>query len=136
MDLERILSHYREHGAQKTYLAQHCELQLPTGQLATVVYVLPKYVLSLAETRSTDMQAMMRLALAESLSEVHLACADKETGQQEAYAVILRYNARAVRVGDQLVCWLEGCNVEGSAWAETRYEKAFRRQCKAYVVAM
>ena len=43
LDRASILDHYRSRGAGATFLAATCEHELPTGDIAILVYVLPKY---------------------------------------------------------------------------------------------
>ena len=78
-----ILAHYRMHKAEGTFLVQACEKTIGGVFAVDKVYVLPKYSLKFATERPADMQAVMRLALATSIPEIHLACCNPETGQYD-----------------------------------------------------
>lgn len=79
LDLDKILQHYRQHGAQKTSIAQHCPVELSDGTRAVTVYVMPKYCLDLAEKNPGDMMSMLGIATATSVAEIEAACASKDT---------------------------------------------------------
>ena len=80
-----ILAHYRLHKAEGTFLVQACEKTIGGVFAVDKVYVMPKYSLEFATERPADMQAVMRLAMATNIPEVHLACANSETGNYDIY---------------------------------------------------
>ena len=69
MDRTELLRHFREHGARATYLASSCDVTLPTGEKACLVYVFPKYKLKLATERASDVTSALKLALATTVTE-------------------------------------------------------------------
>ena len=80
-----ILVHYRKHKAEGIFLVQACEKTIGGGFEVDKVYVMPKYSLQFATERPADMQAVMRLAVATSIPDIHLACAHPETGKYDIY---------------------------------------------------
>jgi hypothetical protein len=91
LDCKSICQYHQEKGAAATYLSSACKVVLATGEMATMVYVIPKYILRYASDRPEDMQACLQLALAETSEMVEAACASKETG---AYDIVRHMNLR------------------------------------------
>ena len=83
LDRAGILDHYRAHGARGTFLAATCDHKLPTGDVAVLVYVLPKHKLEKAMECPTEMSALLKLSVASSRSEVQKACAHPRTGEYD-----------------------------------------------------
>ena len=79
LDRASILDHYRSRGAGATFLAATCEHELPTGDIAILVYVLPKYKLEKAVECPSEMSACLKLSLAKSRADVEKACCHPRT---------------------------------------------------------
>ena len=80
-----ILAHYRKYKAEGIFLVQACEKTIGGVFAVDKVYVMPKYSLEFGTERPADMQAVMRLAMATNIPEVHLACANPSTGHYDIY---------------------------------------------------
>ena len=83
VDFNDILQHYRKHGPAGTFLTQPILKVLSTGEVASRVYVFPKYRLEYAHDRQADMQSMLALASARTQEEVERACASRSTGNYD-----------------------------------------------------
>ena len=80
LDFNCILRHYRQCGAEKTFMTKPAHKILATGEKSVRVYVMPKNKLDYVVEKPADMQSMLALALAENQAEVENACADLDTG--------------------------------------------------------
>eukprot|EP00959_Pyramimonas_sp_CCMP1952_P148297 3102625-Pyramimonas_sp.AAC.1 len=64
-----IRDRYREHGPKKTHLMQPSSARLSTGE-TECVYAMSNYKLNRASENSCDMEAMLKLAQAETALDV------------------------------------------------------------------
>lgn len=80
LDRHTILGHYKVAGPTGTFLASTCEHMVEPAGLCKLVYIMPKYKLSLCEERSADMVSALKLSLATTVKEVELACQHPQTG--------------------------------------------------------
>ena len=84
LDRAAILAHYRQHGPRGTFLASTCKVTLASSKKASIVYVMPKYKLSLCWDDKDGMAACMKLALASDGESVRTAC-NAATGTYDVY---------------------------------------------------
>ena len=85
LDLEKMLKHYRQHGARGTFLVSNCHKRLADGFEARVLYAIPKYNLDFVASKPDDIAAALKLGLASSVPEVADACACPETGAYDIF---------------------------------------------------
>jgi len=85
LDISRLLTHWRQHGREQTYIVRDCSVPLSTGDVAVRAYVMPKYKLRFATERHTDMADVMKLALATTPQEIRLACLSRKSGTYDLY---------------------------------------------------
>lgn len=85
LDRQDLLSHFRKHGATKTFMAQTCNKYVENLGRAKLCYVMPKYVLRYAWERSSDMRAAMKLALASDVDQVEDAASHGETSVYDIF---------------------------------------------------
>lgn len=79
LDRSDLLAHFRKHGPRNTYLASTCNVYLPTGDKAKLVYILPKFTVRFAMEKHDDMRAVLQLSLAQDVAAVEAACAHAKT---------------------------------------------------------
>ena len=80
LDRGKIIAHFHSHGARGTFIAAPCKKELRTGDVATHIYVLPKFALRLAKEKPREMQAALDLGLSATASDVLEACRHPRTG--------------------------------------------------------
>ena len=81
IDAKRMRAWLREQtSTEMLYLHIDCAVTFADGEIATHVYVLPKYSLRWAQTRSEDMRSMLRLGCAQTVGDVEAACSSEVTG--------------------------------------------------------
>ena len=85
LDISRLLTHWRQHGREQTYIVRDCSVLLSTGDVAVRAYVMPKYTLRFATERQGDMADAMKLALASTSEQIRNACLSRATGTYDLY---------------------------------------------------
>ena len=99
------MQHFHRCGPRGTYLGTSCSKKLRSGEVAKLCYVLPKFQLRFAEERPADMAACVRLALAETPSQVQEACFHPSTGTYDLMRhIYLRQSFATVWVTEQKHC--------------------------------
>ena len=102
LDRTQLLEHYHSTGARGSYLATSCSLDLATGQTAKLLYIMPKYSLRMVVDKPAEMQAVLRLSLAESSEEVQAAASNPTTGTYDVFRhIYLRQTFVALYVVDK-----------------------------------
>ena len=104
LDRHTILGHYKVAGPTGTFLASTCEHMVEPAGLCKLVYIMPKYKLSLCEERSADMVSALKLSLATTVKEVELACQHPQTGCYD----IWRHMYLSADLHSSLCFWREG----------------------------
>ena len=69
-------------------------------------------------------------ALGAKLRKLRETVSDLEDARPDKQRVAVRYGPRAIRVGDQLVCWIADAGLEWTDWAQTRYTDDQRRHAR------
>jgi hypothetical protein len=80
LDFNRIAKHYQQHGAEGSFITQNVRILLPDGEMSKRVYIMPKYSMDRVSQSQADMQAALRLATAQTATDVERSCANLATG--------------------------------------------------------
>ena len=80
LDFNRIAKHYQQHGAEGSFITQNVRILLPNGEMSKRVYIMPKYSMDRVSQSQADMQAALRLATAQTATDVERSCANLATG--------------------------------------------------------
>ena len=85
LDAAPITAHFRDVGANKTYLTSECNKVLSMGAKAVRLFVMPKYQLRFTTEKEADMQAMLALGLAISVDDGTRACSSANSGRYSVF---------------------------------------------------
>ena len=82
LDLEALCQHYHKHGSTGTFVASVCKKPLENGSVARLCYCFPKYKLSHALEKKSELLAALQLGLSTCTEDVRQAAASPKTGRE------------------------------------------------------